>query len=182
MFHRLGDSESQKIAVDFAKGLEQAVRQEKQQSAIEFKKTLKQYKKSPRRRKTRTIYQSNTNRLPVPKRSSHHRTAGGGGGGEGGGGVWSSTQLVSHPLGEVVANPGAQGFQELSQGFLSLATQPQQCSQQTTRDLLASETIKMAAHSARQQHSIPLYQLNSIITDESRPLPEVPSVRSFYSL
>ena len=136
VFHQLGDRESQSIAASFVRRMKVKVQQEKQVSAQESKKTLKRYRQSPRRRNIRTVSKANTFRLDPPKKRSTMTSNKMG--------TWSQSRLpwyYTPPVspcppaegeeveGEVLGNPGAEGLQ-LSQEFLTLATQPQQFSTQ----------------------------------------------------
>lgn len=64
----LGEKEEQRSTQLLLRRIKPGVKQEKMQSAKQSKKTLKRYKTSPRRTKTRTVSCSTIYRLPEPRR------------------------------------------------------------------------------------------------------------------
>ena len=72
---QLGEKEEQRSTQLLVKKMKSGVKQERSLSAKESRKTLKRYKTSPRRTKTRTVYVSCSTiyRLPEPKRTQGNR-------------------------------------------------------------------------------------------------------------
>ena len=147
VFGRLGKREAQDMAALFVRQMKLGAEQERQRSVKQSQRTLKRYKASPRRRKTRTVSRSNTYRLPMPMRRS---TAN-----QNKMGTWGPTRLpwyVTPPTstcplepaavaglaeeeveGEVLGNPGAEERQPPSRDHNSLAVPPTQSWQHSTQ-------------------------------------------------